>query len=39
MAPKDRNQVENIASIILLVLVVSSAVLLAVVLYLSPSMH
>jgi len=39
MAPKDRNQVENIVSIILLVLVVSSGVLLAIVLYLSPSMY
>jgi hypothetical protein len=39
MVPKDRNQVENIVSIILLVLVVSSGVFLAVVLYLSPSMR
>ena len=39
MAPKDRNQVGNIVSIILLALIVSSGVFLAIVLYLSPSMH
>ncbi len=39
MAPKNRNQVENIVGIILLALVVSSGVFLAIVLYLSPSMH
>ena len=39
MVPKDRNQVENIVSIILLVLIVASGAFLAIVLYLSPSMH
>ncbi len=39
MAPKNRNQVENIVGIVLLALVVSSGVFLAIVLYLSPSMH
>jgi hypothetical protein len=39
MAPKDRNQVGNIVSIILLTLIVSAGIFLAVVLYLSPSMH
>jgi len=39
MGPKDRNQVGNIVSIILLALVVSSGIFLAILLYLSPSMH
>jgi hypothetical protein len=39
MAPKNRNQVENIVGIILLALVVCSGVFLAIVLFLSPSMH
>ncbi len=39
MAPKDKNQVGNIVSIILLALIVSSGVFLAILLYLSPSMH
>jgi hypothetical protein len=39
MTAKARNQVGNIVSIILLVLVISSGVFLAVVLYLSPATH
>jgi len=39
MAPKNRNQVENIVGIILLALVVCAGVFLAIVLFLSPSMH
>ncbi len=37
IAPKAKNQVENIVSIILLALIVSSGLFLAIVLYLSPS--
>jgi hypothetical protein len=39
MAPKDRNHVGNIVSIVLLALILSAGVFLAIVLYLSPSMH
>jgi len=39
MTTKDRNLVGNIVSIILLVLVVTSGIFLAIVLYLSPAMH
>ncbi len=39
MTPKSRNHVENIVAIILLALIVSSGVFLAIILYLSPSMH
>jgi hypothetical protein len=39
MVPRDRNQVENIITMILLGLVVCSAVLLAIFLFLSPSLH
>jgi hypothetical protein len=39
MSPKDRNQVGNLVSIILLALIISAGVFLAIVLYLSPSMH
>ena len=39
MAPKDKNQVENLVSIILLALIISAGIFLAIVLYLSPSMH
>ena len=39
MDPKDRNQVENLVSIVLLALIISAGIFLAIVLYLSPSMH
>jgi hypothetical protein len=39
MVKRDRDQVGNIASIIMLGLIVCAGVFLAVVLYLSPSLH
>ncbi len=39
MTTKDRNLVENIVTIVLLTLIVSSGVFLAIILYQSPSMH
>ncbi len=39
MAPKDREQVGNIVTIILLGLIVCAGVFLAIFLYLSPSLH
>jgi hypothetical protein len=39
MVPRDRNHVGNIITLILLGLVVCSGVLLAIYLFLSPSLH